>query len=352
MSQTVLVTGTDAVSLEVDGLLLDCDGVLVDSHSAAADCLESLGEALGTGFRLSTAMSSTDRRITDLVAELISTPSDVAAAAADLTQQELDHAADVVAIPGARQLLDSSPAGKLGGRHVRRPCHSHRPHGIGRPSPRGRTGHKRRRRTRENPSPTPTCSPHSACGVSPQRCAVFEDAPAGIAAARAAGVATIIGVGADRLPLPVSPWPLRICAASASTDTVCASTPGRSCHPAASRLTISLQEVLMRVPNQMRRVVVSPNSIDVVESPTPEPMSGEVLVHSVVSGVCGSDTHAAQWTTPVHRSAVPPGSRSRRRDRGTGTWRRRYRGGSTGHRRARPSVLGLQAMPPRHAESL
>jgi beta-phosphoglucomutase-like phosphatase (HAD superfamily) len=32
--------------------------------------------------------------------------------------------------------------------------------------------------------------------VSPRHCAVFEDAPAGIAAARAAGVATIIGVGA------------------------------------------------------------------------------------------------------------------------------------------------------------
>jgi sugar-phosphatase len=30
----------------------------------------------------------------------------------------------------------------------------------------------------------------------PQRCAVFEDAPAGIAAARAAGVETVIGVGA------------------------------------------------------------------------------------------------------------------------------------------------------------
>jgi 2-desacetyl-2-hydroxyethyl bacteriochlorophyllide A dehydrogenase len=54
----------------------------------------------------------------------------------------------------------------------------------------------------------------------------------------------------------------------------------------------------MPVPKRMRRVVVSPDSIDVVESATPQPMSGEVLVHSVVSGVCGSDTHAAHGRHP------------------------------------------------------
>ena len=63
----------------------------------------------------------------------------------------------------------------------------------------------------------------------------------------------------------------------------------------------------MRVANQMRRVVVSPNSIDVVESPTPQPMSGEVLVHSVVSGVCGSDTHAARGRHPFIDLPYHPG---------------------------------------------
>jgi 2-desacetyl-2-hydroxyethyl bacteriochlorophyllide A dehydrogenase len=63
----------------------------------------------------------------------------------------------------------------------------------------------------------------------------------------------------------------------------------------------------MRVAERMRRVVVSPDSIDVVDAPTPEPMSGEVLVHSVVSGVCGSDTHAAHGRHPFIDLPYHPG---------------------------------------------
>lgn len=63
----------------------------------------------------------------------------------------------------------------------------------------------------------------------------------------------------------------------------------------------------MGVPERMRRVVVSPGSIDVVESPTPEPMRGEILVHSVVTGVCGSDTHAAHGRHPFINLPYHPG---------------------------------------------
>jgi 2-desacetyl-2-hydroxyethyl bacteriochlorophyllide A dehydrogenase len=63
----------------------------------------------------------------------------------------------------------------------------------------------------------------------------------------------------------------------------------------------------MRVPERMRRVVVSPGSIDVVESATPEPMPGEILVHSVVTGVCGSDTHAAHGRHPFINLPYYPG---------------------------------------------
>ena len=63
----------------------------------------------------------------------------------------------------------------------------------------------------------------------------------------------------------------------------------------------------MRVPDRMRRVVVSSSSIDVVESPTPQPMSGEVLVHSVVTGICGSDTHAAHGRHPFIDLPYHPG---------------------------------------------
>ncbi|MCT7659385.1 zinc-dependent alcohol dehydrogenase [Mycobacterium deserti] len=63
----------------------------------------------------------------------------------------------------------------------------------------------------------------------------------------------------------------------------------------------------MGVPEVMRRVVVSPDSIDVVEAATPEPMPGEVLVHSVVAGVCGSDTHAAHGRHPFIALPYHPG---------------------------------------------
>jgi len=63
----------------------------------------------------------------------------------------------------------------------------------------------------------------------------------------------------------------------------------------------------MDVPERMRSVVVSPGSIDVVDSPTPEPMPGEILVHSVVTGVCGSDTHAAHGRHPFINLPYHPG---------------------------------------------
>ncbi|HEX2286454.1 MAG TPA: alcohol dehydrogenase catalytic domain-containing protein [Mycobacterium sp.] len=63
----------------------------------------------------------------------------------------------------------------------------------------------------------------------------------------------------------------------------------------------------MGVPGRMRRVVVSPELIEVVETATPEPKSGEVLVHSVVSGVCGSDTHAAHGRHPFIDLPYHPG---------------------------------------------
>jgi sugar-phosphatase len=188
-----VVTCNDTVSLRVDGLLLDCDGVLVDSHSAAAVAWNLWAKRWAPGFDFHRDVEH-GRRIVDLVAELISTPSDVAAATADLTQQELDHATDVVAIPGARQLLESSPRGSWavvtsGGRAIA----TARMASAGLvPADVLVTGEDVER---GKPFPDPYLLAVQRLQVSPQRCAVFEDAPAGIAAARAAGVATIIGVG-------------------------------------------------------------------------------------------------------------------------------------------------------------
>jgi mannitol-1-/sugar-/sorbitol-6-phosphatase len=187
------VTGNDAVTLRVDGLLIDCDGVLVDSHNAAAVAWNQWAQRWAPGFDFHRDIEH-GRRIRDVVAELISTPSDIAEAAADLIQLELDHAADVVPIPGARELLESIPQGRWavvtsGGRAIA----TARMASAGLvPADVLVTGEDVER---GKPFPEPYLLAARRLGVSPQRCAVFEDAPAGIAAAHAAGVETIIGVG-------------------------------------------------------------------------------------------------------------------------------------------------------------
>ncbi|MBV8927540.1 MAG: alcohol dehydrogenase catalytic domain-containing protein [Mycobacteriaceae bacterium] len=57
----------------------------------------------------------------------------------------------------------------------------------------------------------------------------------------------------------------------------------------------------------MRQVVVSAGAIDVVDVDAPRPGSGEVLVRSVVAGVCGSDTHAAAGLHPWISLPYVPG---------------------------------------------
>jgi sugar-phosphatase len=181
-------------TLEVDRLLLDCDGVLVDSHNAAAVAWNLWAERWAPGFDFHRDVEH-GRRISDLVTELISAPGDIAAATADLGQQELDHATDVAAIAGARQLLESSPAGSWavvtsGSRAIA----TARMASAGLPL----AGVLVTSEDVENgkPFPDPYLLAAQRLQVSPDRCAVFEDAAAGIAAARAAGVTTIIGVGA------------------------------------------------------------------------------------------------------------------------------------------------------------
>jgi 2-desacetyl-2-hydroxyethyl bacteriochlorophyllide A dehydrogenase len=58
----------------------------------------------------------------------------------------------------------------------------------------------------------------------------------------------------------------------------------------------------------MRRVIVSsPGQVEVVDAPVPVPVTGEVLVRSVLSGVCGSDTHALHGRHPNIPLPYAPG---------------------------------------------
>ena len=57
----------------------------------------------------------------------------------------------------------------------------------------------------------------------------------------------------------------------------------------------------------MRRVVVAPGAIDVVQADVPRPGPGEVLIRVTVAGVCGSDTHAAAGLHPFITLPYAPG---------------------------------------------
>jgi 2-desacetyl-2-hydroxyethyl bacteriochlorophyllide A dehydrogenase len=57
----------------------------------------------------------------------------------------------------------------------------------------------------------------------------------------------------------------------------------------------------------VKRVLVTPSGVEVVEAAVPEPGPGEVLVRTVVAGVCGSDVHALQGRHPFITLPYPPG---------------------------------------------
>jgi sugar-phosphatase len=202
MRYTLHLVANEMKTFAVDGLLLDCDGVLVDSHDAAAVVWNRWAKRWAPGFDFHRDVEH-GRRISDVVAQLISNPSDVAAAVAELRQQELDDATDVGAIPGARELLDSCPDGSWavvtsGNRGLA----TARMASAGLPSAAVMvTGEDV-----ENgkPFPDPYLIAAQRLRLSPARCAVFEDAPAGVAAARNAGVVIVIGVGAAVLAAPVT----------------------------------------------------------------------------------------------------------------------------------------------------
>ena len=62
------------------------------------------------------------------------------------------------------------------------------------------------------------------------------------------------------------------------------------------------------MPEMMRRVLVSsPDVVEVEHAPQPSPNKGEVLVRVAVSGICGSDIHAAHGRHPFVSLPYLPG---------------------------------------------
>jgi len=180
----------------VSGLLFDCDGVLVDSLESAAVAwdLWSAEYAPDYNFRRDVVHG---RRAGDTVLELVGAATAVDATRA-LELLELSHVEGTVAIAGSLELVSTLASGSWAiATSGTRELALARLTAAGFPIPAELV-------TAEDveqgkPHPDPYLLAAKLIGLDPAVCVVFEDAPAGIAAARAAGVGTVVGVGEGAL---------------------------------------------------------------------------------------------------------------------------------------------------------
>jgi len=173
-------------------LLFDCDGVLVDSDASVLSAWTRWAEL----YRLDPlAVFSTvhGRRAAETVAALISEPHRSAALAA-INRFELEDAETVSSVPGAGRLLSELTDRRWAVvTSATRALAEARLAAAGLPRPTVlitaddvETG---------KPDPSGYLLAAQRLGAASSRCAVLEDALAGVAAARAAGVRWVIGLG-------------------------------------------------------------------------------------------------------------------------------------------------------------
>jgi sugar-phosphatase len=173
---------------DCEAVLLDLDGVLVDSTRSVERAWRAWAErhALDAARILEYAHG---RRAEEIV-RLFAPHLDVEAEAEKLEQAEIEDASGVVRMDGADTLLATLPpeswAVVTSGTHA---LATARLRQTGLPLPRVLVCAE----DVENGKPDPECYLKAAelLEVAPERCSAVEDAPAGVQAARAAGIAVI-----------------------------------------------------------------------------------------------------------------------------------------------------------------
>lgn len=180
------------MQIPTTGLLFDCDGVLVDSLEAAAIAWDEWSATWAPQFDFRSDIRH-GVRMSDTVAGLVDA-SVRAEAEAELIRLELSTVEGTLALPGAFDLLVSLPEGSWAvvTSGVRDLAHA-RLAAAGLPVP--STVITADDVQNGKPHPEPYLTGARRIGVDPVDCVVFEDAPAGLAAGRAAGVTTLVGIG-------------------------------------------------------------------------------------------------------------------------------------------------------------
>ncbi|MFP3712284.1 HAD-IA family hydrolase [Puerhibacterium sp. TATVAM-FAB25] len=173
---------------EVEAVLFDIDGTLVDSTPAVERIWETWADRHGLDLDAILRVCH-GRRSEDTVALFL--PADErAAAVAELEQLELEDLDAVEALPATRELLPRLPARRWaavtsGSRRIMRA----RLVAAGLPVPEVLVAAGDV--TAGKPAPDGYLKAAAALGVDVGRCLVVEDAPAGLAAGRAAGARTL-----------------------------------------------------------------------------------------------------------------------------------------------------------------
>ncbi|MER7872513.1 HAD family hydrolase [Streptomyces solisilvae] len=177
------------MKISADALLFDNDGTLVSSLDSVRRCWTRWAGEFGIAAEDFARVELHGRPADDIIADLL--PADRAPRArARIDELELeDVPGGVKLLPGTAELLAALPAGRWAVvTSANGPLAEARLAEVGiRPG----TLISADDITRGKPDPEPFLLAAERLGVDPARCVVFEDAPAGLASGRAAGMRTV-----------------------------------------------------------------------------------------------------------------------------------------------------------------
>ncbi|MFJ2114836.1 HAD-IA family hydrolase [Streptomyces sp. NPDC087850] len=176
------------MTIHAEALLFDNDGTLVSSLESVTRCWSRWTREYEIPAEDFARVGLHGRPAAEIVADLL--PADrVADAVARIERLEVDDAGGTVLLPGSADLLAALPAERWAvvTSASRRLADAR----LGQVGIRPKTLVAADDVTRGKPDPEPFLLGARMLGVDPARCVVFEDAPAGLAAARAAGMRTV-----------------------------------------------------------------------------------------------------------------------------------------------------------------
>ncbi|MEU6680492.1 HAD-IA family hydrolase [Streptomyces sp. NPDC046925] len=177
------------MKIHAEALLFDNDGTLISSMESVYRCWRRLAQEYGITAEEFERVELHGRPAAEIIADMLAAER-VAEAVARIEELEVsDVAGGVVLLPGTRELLESLPPERWAvvtsaGRRLAEAR-------LAEVGIEAGTVVAADDITRGKPDPEPFLLAAAKLGVDPARCVVFEDAPAGLTAGRAAGMTTV-----------------------------------------------------------------------------------------------------------------------------------------------------------------